>query len=955
MSASSAAADRGPSESAHVKEENIRACILEVREVVQNLSEDSTIKSELINKLSNLEDCVFESEWENQAPNQPELKLAVLGGRQAGQSELLQRFLCGYVPQADNLGIKKKNPMEKLTGVKTTLTNIGKRHKTTVPVAGKDQTMLIRTAIGDPGPHVIKWADAFLVAFNTLDPTSLSDVANVYAKIRRYRREANLPCCVVEVQGLTGLLKDNATNPAEDVTAMGEDIQFYITNPMTGSGVDKLFHDVVHQIVEKVHPVAQSKHAGKLPKKGSNSNDSIQADISSDLGMRGSTIRQGLLRKHHAHGRSGERWVTLIKGAIVYYNSLNEFQGTKHAGKTIPLVGVTVKKSLNPKENPNFQIISLTGTKWKFETSDDGTAQAWCDAIQKEIEGCLNRNLSAGAKNNQSLDTKKFAVLTSEQQTALSDVDGNKVCADCGTEGPVWASLNMTVLVCIQCSGIHRRIGTHISRVRSLELDDWKPDHLDIMMMLGNAKANQVLEETLPNGAKLSSTASPEEREKYIRSKYEAKAFLAPWKHSKPPQEVLITALQQNPVADTTAFAALLSCNKEMLNTPVDSVGTALHVAARVGNKYWVQLLLWAFADPEKLDENDLTPLYYAQATKSSAHADIVDILAALGYKSHGPGAANVIASPSASPVRMQREAPAEEAPRGRTGTVWDKDAVTGMREKAEAARKMLLEEREENGAIRQASTGSVDIPPDLTLDPSSSGTETVTMMNDSGYLIAVAGDDLNPKETDIDNVEASAEPVPTTSHSNAENLTPPNLDYQATSASNENEQVDESATEANNMSKEITKPKVSSQVAEKPSQPTEQPKETATENNADTSVANLKSPAEIESLLKSALRARKVKLWEPPYTGANGESTVTEEVKMEYATLVGCDKASVAAAMEKLRAKAFARKNKKGTPGSLRNLPEVPQASNRDKLLALAEKGPDASFSETTYVEALL
>lgn len=110
-----------------------------------------------------------------------------------------------------------------------------------------------------------------------------------------------------------------------------------------------------------------------------------------------------------------------------------------------------------------------------------------------------------------------------------------------------------------------------------------------------------------------------------------------------------------------------------------------------------------------------------------------------------------------------------------------------------------------------------------------------------------MAGDDLNPKETDIDNVEASAEPVPTTSHSNAENLTPPNLDHQATSASNENEQDDESATEANNMSKEITKPKVSSQVAEKPSQPTEQPKETATENNADTSVANLKSPAEIE------------------------------------------------------------------------------------------------------------
>lgn len=38
---------------------------------------------------------------------------------------------------------------------------------------------------------------------------------------------------------------------------------------------------------------------------------------------------------------------------------------------------------------------------------------------------------------------------------------------------PVWCSVNLGILVCIECSGIHRNLGTHISKVRSLELDDW--------------------------------------------------------------------------------------------------------------------------------------------------------------------------------------------------------------------------------------------------------------------------------------------------------------------------------------------------------------------------------------------------------------------------------------------------------------------------------------------------
>jgi hypothetical protein len=42
---------------------------------------------------------------------------------------------------------------------------------------------------------------------------------------------------------------------------------------------------------------------------------------------------------------------------------------------------------------------------------------------------------------------------------------GNRCCADCGTAEPDWASLNLGILLCIECSGIHRQLGVHVSKV----------------------------------------------------------------------------------------------------------------------------------------------------------------------------------------------------------------------------------------------------------------------------------------------------------------------------------------------------------------------------------------------------------------------------------------------------------------------------------------------------------
>uniref|UniRef100_A0A8D0CDV8 Arf-GAP with coiled-coil, ANK repeat and PH domain-containing protein n=1 Tax=Scleropages formosus TaxID=113540 RepID=A0A8D0CDV8_SCLFO len=240
------------------------------------------------------------------------------------------------------------------------------------------------------------------------------------------------------------------------------------------------------------------KHSTIQQKDFSNDDTKLEYNVDADNGI----AMEGYLfkRASNAFKTWNRRWFSIRNNQLVYQKKFRD-------NPTVVVEDLrlcTVKHCEDIERRFCFEVVSPTKS-CMMQADSEKLRQAWIKAVQNSIATAfrekgedvdLDRRSSASACSLESGSESQDRSLKGESalQRVLA-IPGNDRCCDCGAADPRWASINLGITLCIQCSGIHSRsLGVHFSKVRSLTLDTWEPELLKLMCELGNAVINGIYE-----------------------------------------------------------------------------------------------------------------------------------------------------------------------------------------------------------------------------------------------------------------------------------------------------------------------------------------------------------------------------------------------------------------------------------------------------------------------------
>jgi Arf-GAP/coiled-coil/ANK repeat/PH domain-containing protein len=255
--------------------------------------------------------------------------------------------------------------------------------------------------------------------------------------------------------------------------------------------------------------------------------------------MQGYLFRRGSAKTFKSWKR---RWFELLdKGQLTYRKRNEEHPTIMEEDLRICLV----RPMAECDRRFCFELISPNKTHI-LQADGEDVFQAWVAALQSAISSAIHNSPATrhhedssppSTKNNSATDLLKLSSEKAKVVESILGVDGNHFCCDCGAPDPEWASVNLGITLCIECSGIHRSLGVHHSKVKSLKLDSWENGLLKVMGELGNNLVNRIYlaKADVVNSLgveRATPECSREVRETWIRVKYVDKAFVNPPKLS---------------------------------------------------------------------------------------------------------------------------------------------------------------------------------------------------------------------------------------------------------------------------------------------------------------------------------------------------------------------------------------------------------------------------------------